>query len=99
MKEIDRIFGKKRVRERFSSKVYFQACKSHCKKDMLVIRQVVFHCSDLKQFKEMLKCLVAFFFKRKNLYVYRNEEYTLKMLIEPFIFEYLRDLFGFDKRY
>ena len=75
-KEIDRLFDNEKVRDRFSSKVYLQAIKSYCKKDLRQISDMVFYCYDLKKFKEIFSV-----FLNERGYIYRNEEYSLDILV------------------
>ena len=93
-KEIDRIFDKEGVRDRFRSKVYLQAVKSYCKKDLRVIREVAFYCYDLKKFKEIFSV-----FSNERGYIYRNTQYDMEMLLRPFLIEYIKYQIGSDKQY
>ena len=93
-KEIDRLFDNEKVRDRFSSKVYLQAIKSYCKKDLRQISAMVFYCYDLKIFKEIFSE-----FLHERCHIYRNEEYPLYILVRPFLIEYIRDQIGINKQY
>ena len=93
-KEIDRLFDNEKVRDRFDSKVYLQAIKSYCKKDLRQISDMVFYCYDLKKFKEIFSV-----FLNERGYTYRNVEYSLDILVRPFLIEYIRDQIGINKQY
>ena len=93
-KEIDRLFDNEKVRNRFDSKVYLQAIKSYCKKDLRQISDMVVYCYDLKKFKEIFGV-----FLNVRGYIYRNEEYSLDILVRPFLIEYIRDQVGINKQY
>ena len=93
-KEIDRLFDNEKERNGIDSKVYLQAIKSYCKKDLRQISAMSFYCYDLKLFKELFSE-----FLHERCYIYRNEDYPLYMLVRPFLVEYIRDQIGINKRY
>ena len=96
-KEIDRIFDKQKVKDKYVfNKMDLQAIKSYWKKDSNRIKLIVCCCHSKK---EMDSIFHPFFYRNDNIYTFRNKEYLVSDLAKLFLFEYVDDLIGYDKRY
>ena len=96
-KEIDRIFDKQNVKDKYVfNKMDLQVLKSYCKSfggmDNIKLLVWVF-------LSKQDMCFSPFFYSPENTYTYRNREYIVKDLVKKFLIEYVDDLIGGDKIY
>ena len=96
-KEIDRIFDKQKVKDKYVfNKMDLQVLKSYCKSfgGMDTIKLIVWVFLSKQDM-----CFSPFFYSPENTYTYRNREYIVKDLVKKFLVEYVDDLIGGDKVY
>ena len=96
-KEIDRIFDKQKVKDKYIfNKMDLQVLKLYCKSfgGMGTIKFIVWIFLSKQDIYFSL-----FFYSPENIYAYRNREYIVKDLVKKFLVEYVDDLIGDDKIY
>ena len=98
-KEIDRIFDKQNVKEKYIyKKGALQALKSFCKGYFEDIVDAVKNCYKPEEFEELFYDSDNEWFSTGT-FMYRKREYGVKDLIKEFLVEYIDDLIGTDKKY